>query len=39
MLKEILTTAVAVALGVILADIVTAKLLKGGSWEEDWEED
>jgi len=44
MLKEILTTAFAVALGIIIAKIVSTKLLKMSSWEEwddeeDWEED
>ena len=44
MMKEILTTAVAVAIGIIIANIVSKKLLKTSSWEEwddddEWEED
>lgn len=43
MLKEILTTAAAVALGIILASVISKKILKTSSWEEwdddEWEED
>ena len=44
MMKEILTTAVAVAIGIIIANIVSKKILKTSSWEEwddddEWEED
>ncbi len=44
MLKEILSTATAVALGIIIASVITKKILKTSSWEEwddedEWEED
>ena len=44
MMKEILTTAAAVALGIILANIISKRILKTSSWEEwdddnEWEED
>ena len=42
MIKEILTTAVSVAVGIILAKVISEKLLKMSSWDDDedgWEED
>jgi len=43
MLKDILQTAAAVALGIIIANVVSKKVLKISSWEEwddeNWEED
>ena len=44
MLKEIMTTAVAVALGMVIGSIIQKKVLKVSSWEEwddedGWEED
>lgn len=38
MVKELLTTAAAVAVGYLVATII-AKKFNLGSWEQDWEED
>jgi len=37
MIKEVLTTAIAVAIGVVLAAFISKKVLKTGDWEE-WED-
>ena len=38
MVKELLVTAAAVAIGVIVATLIQKKFLSGSSWEESYEE-